>query len=257
MTHKTIKKRRGCTLQGRGRVGRQGRSSHRAQKEQEEEERVGMQVGLVELRGCDSPGGLGWGGLWCLAGEEDQKTGTVHRKEVQEKQGRGFPRICRGGTQGIKKKNQNQPDNYTFVTFLPKRTFEASLPQSRDKLCPLLCVFIQTQKQFKKQNAGFNHLKNTPKQEMELLPSAALHDGPCLQRSSLFDGVGPCHRRPAGGVDLTLIHAGLITSGRLTNLTGSALDARAAVLHLGNASCLALKISQKLLQQTRTLRSLS
>lgn len=52
-----------------------------------------------------------------------------------------------------------------------------------------------------------------------------------------------CHHWPPGGVDLALIQAHLIRSGRLSNLTGNATDAHAAVPHLGHASCLALKIS--------------
>lgn len=65
-----------------------------------------MQVGLVELQGCSSPGGLGRGSLRSPAGEEDQKTGRIHRKEVREEQGRGFPRICRGGNT---RRQQNNP----------------------------------------------------------------------------------------------------------------------------------------------------
>lgn len=61
----------------------------------------------------------------------------------------------------------------------------------------------------------------------------------------MSEGVWLCHQRPPGGVDLALIQASLIRSGRLSNLTGNATDAHAAVPHMGHASCLALKISQQ------------
>lgn len=63
---------------------RQGTGSHKVLKEkEEEEERREMQAGLVGLLECDSPGGLRWVALWCLGGEEDQKTGGVRWKQGQ------------------------------------------------------------------------------------------------------------------------------------------------------------------------------
>lgn len=75
---------------------------------------------------------------------------------------------------------------------------------------------------------------------------SSVHDCPCFSCllylcSKVSAGVWLCHHWPPGGVDLALIQAHLIRSGRLSNLTCNAMDAHAAVPHLGHASCFSSK----------------
>lgn len=105
----------------------------------EEEESREMQVGLVELQECASPGAWeeDWGILWCLGGEEGGQAGNgVQRWEAWEMQGHGHlslpaqrGRTCKGGNTEHKQTETRRPSRAirrTRSTF--RYTNHGSLP---------------------------------------------------------------------------------------------------------------------------------